>query len=439
MSYNLAPCQCAPCVNYSLVRENLTQSNLEQYQEGSNTNMPRDARRHTRSHMAGPLYAGVDFVKPSKIRKTHLRVADNSRRFVSRGLTPPRLIQQPLPPAATPFDPPANYNRVPLFSSLFGSGPTADEIFSNLNRAEYDNLRLTCRHAAVLLPPIYGDRRLQRHGNIPSLKMVCQDRYYQPRVPAVCPLYISQDAGPRTAWFGPPVFPRTLCGRTQTIATTTPYNPANHLRSCDGPRMGISNHQSAFTLCNTCAKWASDLYNPTQWNHARLLPFCYSCSIAKHGTEEWTECDCLDEFKALPSQRLPFRTCALCTDCRTEHAEQQLTTCFDRCARMKLRKRRDLPQALANYSPWERMILYVNDWHATNRNYCLCGIDYEAIKESYPRRWVINTLEVGSWEYDYRMLFRMCLICGFHESHRPQMGNFGGLPQNVVAWDSECI
>jgi hypothetical protein len=96
-----------------------------------------------------------------------------------------------------------------------------------------------------------------------------------------------------------------------------------------------------------------------------------------------------------------------------------------------LRKRLDLqnshltgPRTRRAGYRWVRLLQYVNDWHLTQRNYYFYGLDYQAIKESYPEEMqhfngpgaptsVMDPIP------DYQFLLRTCLICKAH-AERPR-------------------
>lgn len=206
---------------------------------------------------------------------------------------------------------------------------------------------------------------------------------------------ISWDAEPQL-WHTSPSLSNMRCVTSQTITSKTGNMYANSLHNCDGSREGINRHRPAHTICFRCTNHAYNQYDVTQWNDARILPLCYSCSSVYQNSEHWTPCYCEYSHRPIPPAHLKANTNLFCSHCRRTYYDGLLNTAISRW-RLGLRKRLDKTWAAVLHGPEEQLRMYVNDWHWTQRNYGICGLDWEAINESYPKRWVTNTQGVSRW------------------------------------------
>jgi hypothetical protein len=189
---------------------------------------PRDSRRHTRRHPAGPVWQGVDTNVTHRIADTGLRPSTHRADILwSAMVEPPRTLRPPLlriptqpppPPILGPTLPPPRH-----LEEIFTTHPIVSTIFSYLDVDDYIHLREASRQFAMLLPHhmgINGDR----HASIAALPQRCTEGLItQPRgwwyttTAAGIPTWpwLSRDAAPRRFLNPPQLDLYRECGSVQ--------------------------------------------------------------------------------------------------------------------------------------------------------------------------------------------------------------------------------
>ena len=415
--------------------------------------------RHTRRFPTNNLYAGLEYERPSKIRKKPLKVA---KRICSNQLPPVATLHVPnmpfiwgssdAPPAYVAPAAPVTTSRLDKLSDVLYQ--SRQNVFQYLSLSDYQSLRC-CRKVATDFPaytpftphinypgtnrPVIDPAQIfqgQRRGrgsddeHARHLDLRCEDRPLErtrKNPPGPGPAssgYVPYPTLP-ISWPHNPLPPAVGGGRPPHCnavgAPPTGSIVAEYYKTCDGTRLGLNpnnqNHPASFTICNGCAEgnwWVCDLIF---WFHARILPLCYECSDIKIRAG-WQKCLCKDTSR-YSHRPLGFWVANtdqgyhLCAKCRIDFSLQQEAMCTQKCINMGLPMRNPAALGHDRYIDDASLVTFAPGppgvaGTTCSRNLCLCGKDTEGIIQSYP---VID--EVDN-QPDFAGMYRMCLLCDDH-------------------------